>query len=51
MFALDAWFDVLAAPAGSGWYASLASAIFAEIPMATLLTAMAIWSAKRGTER
>jgi hypothetical protein len=43
-------FDVLTAPSGSGWYESLGSAIFAESPLAAVLTAMAIWSAMRGTE-
>lgn len=51
MFALDAWFDVLTAAAGSAWYQSLASAIFAEIPMAIVLVAMAAWSARRGAAR
>jgi len=46
MFALDAWFDVLTAAAGSDWYESLASAVFAEIPMTVVLVAVAIWSAK-----
>ena len=47
MFALDAWFDVLTAAAGSSWYESLASAVFGEIPLAVLLAAVAYWSAKR----
>jgi hypothetical protein len=50
-FALDAWFDVLTAPAGSGWYESLASAIFAELPMTVVLTAVAVWSVRRGADR
>jgi hypothetical protein len=51
MFALDAWFDVLTAPAGAGWYESLASAIFAEIPMTLVLAAVAIWSVRRAGPR
>ena len=47
MFALDAWFDVLTASAGSAWYESLASAIFAEIPMTVVLAAVAVWSVRR----
>jgi hypothetical protein len=47
IFALDAWFDVLTAAAGADWYESLAAACFAEIPMALVLGAIAIWSAKR----
>jgi hypothetical protein len=51
MFTLDAWFDVLTAAAGSAWYESLASAIFAEIPMAIVLVAVAVWSARRDIAR
>jgi hypothetical protein len=51
MFALDAWFDVLTASAGSAWYESLASAIFAEIPMTVVLAAVAVWSVRGGAPR
>jgi hypothetical protein len=46
LFALDAWFDVLTASAGSGWYESLAAAIFGEIPMTVALTGVAVWAAR-----
>jgi hypothetical protein len=48
LFALDAWFDVLTASAGSGWYESLAAAFFGEIPMTAALTAVTIWAARNG---
>lgn len=48
LFALDAWFDVLTASAGSDWYESLAAAFFGEIPMTVALTAVAIWAARNG---
>ena len=48
MFALDAWFDVLTASAGADWYESFAAAFLGEIPMAVVLTAIVVWSAKRG---
>jgi hypothetical protein len=51
VFALDAWFDVMTAQAGADWYESLASAVFAEIPMTVVLAAVAIWSAKPDPER
>jgi hypothetical protein len=51
LFALDAWFDVLTASAGSGWYESLAAAFFAEIPMTVALAALAIWAAHNGCRR
>jgi hypothetical protein len=44
LFALDAWFDVLTAAAGAAWYESLAGALFGEIPMTALLTAIAVWA-------
>lgn len=44
LFGLDAWFDVLTAPAGAAWYESLAAAFFGEIPMTVLLAALAIWA-------
>jgi len=47
LFALDAWFDVLTAGAGAQWYESLADAIFGEIPMTALLTAIAVWATRR----
>jgi hypothetical protein len=47
LFALDAWFDVLTAQGGAAWYESLASAIFAELPIALVLGAISAWSAKR----
>jgi hypothetical protein len=46
LFALDAWFDVLTASAGSDWYESLAAAFFGEIPMTVALTAVAVWAAR-----
>jgi len=49
MFALDAWFDVLTAGAGTDWYESLASAVFGEIPMTIALAAIAVWAARRST--
>ncbi|MGH3169784.1 MAG: hypothetical protein ACRDN0_28370 [Trebonia sp.] len=48
LFTLDAWFDVLSAGPGSAWYESLAAAVFGEIPMAVLLTAIAVWAAGQG---
>ena len=51
MFALDAWFDVLTAAAGADWYESLASAVFAEIPMTIVLVVTAVWSVRRGPVR
>jgi len=48
LFALDAWFDVLTASAGSDWYESLAAAFFGEIPMTVGLTAVAVWAARNG---
>jgi hypothetical protein len=47
LFGLDAWFDVNTASAGVSWYESLAAAFFGEIPMAVLLTALAIWATRR----
>ena len=47
MFALDAWFDVLTATAGSAWYESLAAALFGEIPIVILLAAIATHSANK----
>jgi hypothetical protein len=47
LFALDAWFDVLTAAAGAAWYESLADALFGEIPMTALLTAIAIWATRQ----
>jgi hypothetical protein len=46
MFALDAWFDVLTATAGSAWYESLAAALLGEIPVAIVLAAIATHSAR-----
>jgi hypothetical protein len=46
LFALDAWFDVLTAAAGTDWYESLAAAFFGEVPMTGLLTALAIWATR-----
>jgi hypothetical protein len=46
LFALDAWFDVLTASAGSDWYESLAAALFGEIPMTVALTGIAVWAAR-----
>jgi hypothetical protein len=53
LFGLDAWFDVLTAPAGAAWYESLACAFFGEIPMAVLLASLAIWAPRhiRAEER
>ncbi len=54
LFAVDAWFDVLTASAGSGWYESLAAAFFGEIPMTVTLAAVAVWAARdvrRGRKR
>lgn len=54
LFAVDAWFDVLTASAGSGWYESLAAAFFGEIPMTMALAAVAVWAARnvrRGCKR
>jgi hypothetical protein len=51
LFALDAWFDVLTASAGSGWYESLAAAAFGEIPMTVVLTAVAVWAARHASLR
>jgi hypothetical protein len=47
LFALDAWFDVLTAAAGAAWYESLADAFFGEVPMAVLLTAIAVWATRK----
>ena len=49
MFALDAWFDVLTATAGSAWYESLAAAFFGEIPVAIVLAAIAAHAARHPT--
>jgi hypothetical protein len=46
LFALDAWFDVLTASAGSDWYQSLAAALFGEIPMTVALAALTVWAAR-----
>jgi hypothetical protein len=51
LFALDAWFDVLTASAGSDWYESLAAAFFGEIPMTLILTAVAVWAARSASPR
>lgn len=51
LFALDAWFDVLTASAGSDWYESLAAAMFGEIPMTVVLTAVAVWAARSTSPR
>jgi hypothetical protein len=51
LFALDAWFDVLTASAGSDWYESLPAAIFGEIPMAVLLAAVAVRAARHASLR
>jgi hypothetical protein len=51
LFAMDAWFDVLTASAGSDWYESLAAALFGEIPMAVALTAVAVWAARNTSVR
>lgn len=48
LLALDAWFDVLTASAGSDWYESLAAALFGEIPMTAALAAVAVWAARNG---
>jgi hypothetical protein len=47
LFALDAWFDVLTAAAGASWYESLADAFLGEIPMAALLSVIAIWATRK----
>jgi hypothetical protein len=47
LFGLDAWFDVLTASAGADWYESLAAALLAEVPMASLLAGLATWGARQ----
>jgi hypothetical protein len=37
LFVCDAWFDVVLSWGTSGWWLSLASAIFVEVPLAALL--------------
>lgn len=47
LFALDGWFDVLTASAGTDWYESVAAACFGEIPMTVLLSAITVWAVHR----
>lgn len=51
LFGLDAWFDVLTATAGADWYEALASAVLAEIPMAGVLTAIAVSGLRQASDR
>ena len=44
LIAMDAWFDVMTAQAGSDWYTALFMAIVIEIPLAVGLALLA-WSA------
>ncbi|PBD02306.1 hypothetical protein BX281_10570 [Streptomyces sp. Ag82_O1-15] len=47
LFALDAWFDVMTALAGSDWYTAMAFAVIAEIPLAVTLGAIAVIAPRR----
>ncbi|WP_159391070.1 hypothetical protein [Streptomyces viridochromogenes] len=47
LFAVDAWFDVMTALAGSDWYTAMAFAVIAEIPLAVTLGAIAVIAPRR----
>ncbi|KRC94104.1 MULTISPECIES: hypothetical protein [unclassified Streptomyces] len=47
LFALDAWFDVMTALAGTDWYIAVGFAAVAEIPLAVTLGAIAIIAPRR----
>ncbi len=49
LIAMDAWFDVMTARAGSDWYVALALAIAIEIPLALGLGALS-WTAPEWCE-
>lgn len=49
LIAMDAWFDVMTARAGSDWYIALALAIAIEIPLALGLGALS-WTAPEWCE-
>lgn len=47
LFAVDAWFDVMTALAGTDWYTAVIFAIIAEIPLAMTLGAIAVIAPRR----
>ncbi|MFJ8028683.1 hypothetical protein [Streptomyces sp. NPDC096311] len=47
LFAVDAWFDVMTALAGTDWYTALIFAVIAEIPLAVALGAIAVIAPSR----
>ena len=46
LVAVDAWFDVMTSANGSGYYASLVSAIVIEIPAALALGVLSWWAVR-----
>ncbi|MEH0515197.1 hypothetical protein QBC31_31485 [Streptomyces sp. B21-079] len=51
LFALDAWFDVMTALAGTDWYTAVVFAVAAEVPLAVTLAAIAVIAPRRVSPR
>ncbi|MEU6511827.1 hypothetical protein [Streptomyces sp. NPDC046942] len=47
LFAVDAWFDMMTALAGTDWYTAVTFALIAEIPLAAILATVSIRAARR----